>query len=224
MRLLMARAERAAARRADQRPRHRHADRARGSARRLAGHARGRQPRPLLRRARLRRRLRAHRDGGIRHLPGGIEQYIEQRGAEPRHRANPARALLTRGHGAGRRAAPRGAQGGPALQNASWGDWRARSSASPSASGRCTSRWPRTPPTTLAWRSCSPSSSATPPSAKRSRRRGWRRQRPWKADLAPLGAPDPRSQASRSRAPRPPYSSAARRRARLLSRGRRGAA
>ena len=55
------RAERAAARRADQRPRHRHAHRAGGPARRLAGDARGRQPRPLLRRARVRQRLRAHR-------------------------------------------------------------------------------------------------------------------------------------------------------------------
>ena len=51
--------ERPAARRADQRPRHRHADRAGGPARRLARHARRRQPRPLLRRARLRRRPRA---------------------------------------------------------------------------------------------------------------------------------------------------------------------
>ena len=48
------RAQRAAARRADQRPRHRHAHRARGPARRLAGHARRRQPRPLLPRAGLR--------------------------------------------------------------------------------------------------------------------------------------------------------------------------
>ena len=44
--------------RADQRPRHRHAHRAGGSARRLAGDAGGRQPRPLLRRARLRQRVR----------------------------------------------------------------------------------------------------------------------------------------------------------------------
>ena len=45
------RAERAAARRADQRPRHRHAHRAGGPARRLAGHADRRQPRPVLPRA-----------------------------------------------------------------------------------------------------------------------------------------------------------------------------
>ena len=56
------RAERPAARRADERPRHRHAHRARGPARRVARHARRRQPRPLLRRARLRRRPRAHDD------------------------------------------------------------------------------------------------------------------------------------------------------------------
>ena len=55
------RAQRPAARRAHQRPRHRHADRARGPARRLARHARGRLPRSLLRRARVRQRLRAHR-------------------------------------------------------------------------------------------------------------------------------------------------------------------
>ena len=87
------RAERAAARRADQRPRHRHADRARGPARRLARHARRRQPRPLLRRARLRRRLRARRaDGELRHLPRGIEQYLESRGSASRRRRSSAAA------------------------------------------------------------------------------------------------------------------------------------
>ena len=74
------RAQRPHARRAHQRPRHRHAHRARGPARRLARHARGRQPRPLLRRARVRRRLRARRaTAALRHLPGGIDQYLELR-------------------------------------------------------------------------------------------------------------------------------------------------
>ena len=52
------RAQRAAPRRADQRPRHRDAQRARGPARRLAGHAGRGLPRPLLPRARLRPRRR----------------------------------------------------------------------------------------------------------------------------------------------------------------------
>ena len=104
-------AERAAARRADERPRHRHAHRARGSARRLAGDARGGQPRPLLRRAGVRRRLRAHR-------------RRRDRAHARRHRAVPraaprSRSGARRDSTEPRRAGPgsagaRGAQGGPA--------------------------------------------------------------------------------------------------------------
>ena len=94
------RAQRAAARRADQRPRHRHADRARGPARRLARHARRRQPRPLLRRARLRRRLRAHRRR--RHPPPAR-----------RDRAVPRAAARRRGAAAPPPPARRGARAPP---------------------------------------------------------------------------------------------------------------
>ena len=98
------RAERAAARRADERPRHRHPRRARGPARRLAGHAGRGQPRPLLRRARVRRRARA--DG--------------RRAAAPparRHRAVPRAAPRRRG-GPGRRGRPPGQAGGPRRRGA----------------------------------------------------------------------------------------------------------
>ena len=98
------RAERAAARRADQRPRHRHAHRARGPARRLAGHARGRQPRPLLRRARVRRRLRA--DRRRRHPPPARAASSSTsrcaRGAERPRRRAPARAAPRAAPPAGR--------------------------------------------------------------------------------------------------------------------------
>ena len=55
------RAERAGARRADQRPRHRHPHRAGGPARQLPRHGAGRQPRPVLRRPGLRQGGRAAR-------------------------------------------------------------------------------------------------------------------------------------------------------------------
>ena len=80
--------ERPAARRADERPRHRHADRARGPARRLAGHARRRHPRPLVRRARLRRRLRAHRRGRAA-PPAGRDRAVPR--PAPRGRRAPRR-------------------------------------------------------------------------------------------------------------------------------------
>ena len=69
------------------------------------GHARRGEPRPLLRRARLRRRLRAHGRRRDPPPPGGIEQYVELRARRPRRpgaappaprarRAAPAGAVL----------------------------------------------------------------------------------------------------------------------------------
>ena len=96
-------------------------------------------------------------DGSIRHLPGGIEQYLALRrpdssaGARGRaHRAQP-----------GRRA--RGAQGGRAA--------RARAREVARARGRrCTRRWRRARPTICACASCRTRSVRTPPSVT-----GWRR-------------------------------------------------
>ena len=72
------RAERAVARRADQRPRHRHADRDRGLPRRLAGNVDRRHARPVLPRTRHRRHVCAHRQRALRP-------------AARRHRAVPGR-------------------------------------------------------------------------------------------------------------------------------------
>ncbi len=125
------RAQRAAARRAHQRPRHRHADGARGPARRLARHARRRQPRPLLRRARLRRRLRAH--------AGPAESATSRAGSTSTWSSGalssstgPRRRLRARtAKRPGRGCAPSARR--PSAPNARSSGWKPRSSASPSA-------------------------------------------------------------------------------------------
>ena len=98
-------------------------------------------------------------DGAIRHLPGGIEQYVALR----------ARRRSGRRRGAGGSPAPRG--GRPAARRAtparrSRGS-SGRSTGSPSARPSCTRRWPPPRPTTSACASCSPSSRRSPASATR---------------------------------------------------------
>ena len=127
------RAQRPPARRADQRPRHRHADRARGPARRLAGHARRGHPRPLLRRARLRRRLRADRRrrapppaGRHRPVPGaaprGDRAGLRRRPRLPPRRPRPAPSA--RGAQGGRPDRARARQARRARDGAARGDGR----------------------------------------------------------------------------------------------------
>ena len=172
MRLLMARAERAAARRADQRPRHRHADGARGPARRLARHARRRQPRPLLRRARLRRRLRAHRDGRDRATcPAASSSTSRGAGATPSRPRRPSHPRRSRPPP--RRAAPaarrRRRQRGSSARSRSW---RARRRS-------CTPRSSSTRPTTTRSPRSTVGCASWWPSASASRRRGSRTPSCW---------------------------------------------
>ena len=70
-------------------------------------------------------------DGGLRHLPGGIDQYLALRHAEA---VPPSSAAAARAAGAGGRRGARGAQGGGAAGA------RARALAA-SARPRCTRRW-----------------------------------------------------------------------------------
>ena len=73
------RAQRAAPRRADQRPRHRHPQRGRGLPRQLAGHAGRRLARPLLPRAGHRLDLGADgRRPDRACCPRGVDEYLEQ--------------------------------------------------------------------------------------------------------------------------------------------------
>ena len=121
-------------------------------------------------------------DGGIRHLPGGIDQYVEllARQASPRPRRAPSDAQAeTAPHGrdAARarkqvqrieRALDRIADRETALHDAM-------------AAAR---------PTTRSARSCRPSSRHSPPSARGSRPRGWRPRR--RSRPEPRGRPVPR--------------------------------
>ena len=70
--------------------------RARGPARRLAGHAGRRQPRPVPRRAGVRHGRRAARRRQVTHLPGGIEEYLARRGHGAQRRSG-ARPRWSRG-------------------------------------------------------------------------------------------------------------------------------
>ena len=72
-------------------------------------------------------------DGGVRHLPGGIEQYLELRHAAAGRRRRPPRAAA--------RPAPRPARC-CARRARRWRGWSARSRGSPRASRRCTRTWP----------------------------------------------------------------------------------
>ena len=98
------RAQRAAARRADERPRHRHADRARGPARRL-GRARWWWSRTTGTSwsGSATRRSRMLGDGGLRDLPGGVDEYLALRRAR---RAPAAAPGAGRRRGSGRRREP----------------------------------------------------------------------------------------------------------------------
>ena len=99
------------------------------------GHAGGRQPRSVPRRARVRRRLRDRRRRlTLRHLPGGIDQYLDERRAEapppppPPPRASRADARRAGAPGAPRRVAA-GARAGAARDprgGAARADGRAR--------------------------------------------------------------------------------------------------
>ena len=107
LRLLAGRAQRAAARRADQRPRHRHAGRAGGPARLVAGHARRGQPRPVPGGAGLRpddRHVRRRPAAGParrgRRVPGAARRP-DVAGARPGGRAAGAGRLAGRREGAG---------------------------------------------------------------------------------------------------------------------------
>ena len=102
--------------------------------------------------------------GGIRHLPGGIEQYLEERRAAEAAAAAPRAAAAGERRRAPGRGRPRRAQGRPAAR-ARAGE--ARGSARPP----CTRRWPRARPTTRGSPSCRTSSTRSPPSATSSRRR-----------------------------------------------------
>ena len=86
-------------------------------------------------------------DGGIRHLPGGIEQYLALRRADAAPPPPPPRrgAAAPAGRRRARRAARR------------WRGSSARSSGSGSARRRCTRRWRPARPTTCACASCRPS-------------------------------------------------------------------
>ncbi len=137
-------AQRAAARRAHQRPRHRDADRARGLPRRLARDARRGLARPLLPGAGHRRDLRpARRRPGLDAAArgGGVPRATGRRPRPPRSApGTPAGRLGPEGV---RRRDPRGPQGRRPHRQAA-------APRSPSASRRCTPSWSSTPPTTSA--------------------------------------------------------------------------
>ena len=86
-------------------------------------------------------------DGAIRHLPGGIEQYVRARegAATPRRRRGRLRAA----------APPPARPSAPAARRPP--GWSGRWTSSPSAKRRCTSRWPPAPPTPTACASSRPS-------------------------------------------------------------------
>ncbi len=88
--------------------------------------------------------------GEIRHLPGGIEQYLEQRRAE---QAPPAAPAPQKAAALSRRRAP---SSGPRARTSSGSSARWRSSGS--ARPRCTRRWRPAPPITRGSRSCRPDS------------------------------------------------------------------
>ena len=208
MRLLMGEPNVLLARRAHERPRHRHAHRARGPARQLAGHARRRQPRPLVRRARVRRRARAGRPrrdppsaGRHRAVRRGVARGDGGRRGEP---AREARAdcerRRRRGSGAARPAA-RSARRARSSAASS-----ARSTASASARRGCTRRWPRRRRTTCASASSPPSCAPSRPSATTSRPRGSRPPPCSSADAAGRRGRGQRGALSRSVDPEPPRS------------------
>ena len=125
-------------------------------------------------------------DGGLRHLPGGIEQYVAVARAAAAAAAEPAAPPARRG---GRGRAPAAGGGGATraarkeigrLEKALERVERARE---PS----CTRRWPPAPPTTRGCASCRTSSPRRPPSASASRRRGWRPRSCWRPELRARG-------------------------------------
>ena len=114
-------------------------------------------------------------DGAIRHLPGGIEQYVQSR-RDGRGGAGADRRAAGAAPGRRRRPTPRAAARRARRARRS-SAWSARSSGSARASASCTRRWRRARPITPACASCRPSSRPAPPSASSSRRRGWRPRR-----------------------------------------------
>ncbi len=106
--------------------------------------------------------------GGIRHLPGGIDQYIAERRARAEAPPAPRRRAARTATEPGRRP-PAPSSAPPARRSpASSG----RSTSSPRATRSCRRRWPRRPPTTCGWASSRRSSRRCAPSARRSRRPG----------------------------------------------------
>ena len=155
LRLLMGEPNVLRARRADQRPRHRHAHRARGPARRLAGHARRRLPRPVPARAGLPTgRSRCSATAGSATCPAAstststLRQAASLAGAgttvrRREHRPAPATAPAS-GHL--RPARPPGRSRAARKEMA-----RIERQLAAARGGRgdaCTRRWPRRPPTT----------------------------------------------------------------------------
>ncbi len=118
--------------------------------------------------------------GGLDHLPGGIDQYLELRRAA-------APPPLRRASGAGSRPAPSCA---PTARRSPGSSARSRSSRA--ARRRCRSRWPRPPATTCGWASSRPSSRPRAPSASRPRRPGSSSPRRWRAASQPTSRAGPR--------------------------------
>ncbi len=107
--------------------------------------------------------------GHIRHLPGGIEQYLKERAEqeESRPAARAAREVSLRPAPGAARSARR-----PSAANASYGSSSARSRHWTRARARLASRWPRARAITCAWLSSKASSSACAANASSSRGRG----------------------------------------------------
>ena len=151
------RAERAGARRAHQRPRHRHPHRAGGPARQLPRHGAGGQPRPVLRRPGLRQGRRAarrrhagraaRRGGGVPAPPGRRRCAADHGGRRRRH--PPGRAAVD----LGARRSPRRMRGRRRRRRAGWSG--GCSSWTPTRRS-CTSSSPPRPPTTRRRRSSTP--------------------------------------------------------------------
>ncbi len=162
------RAERAAAGRAHQRPRHRHADGDRGLPRLLARHLDRGQPRPLLPRAGLRRHVRP--DG--RRVVCAAARWGRAVSGAPARAAGPAR--VPRPSKRPRPPGPHPARPQPVRPartsvgwSSTWPDWTA-------ASWRCMPRWLRVPPTTSGSRACSANWTRSRSRRRPRRRPGWR--------------------------------------------------
>ena len=149
------RAQRAAARRADERPRHRHVDRARGPARRLGRHAGGRLARPVLPGAGLRhdgRDARRRRAAGPAGRGGRVPRAAPGRGGcAGRRRGRRRRRRRCRRASRGRPTRPR-----PGRRARSWPGWSGSWTSCATGRPGCTTTWRLQRPTTNGCSSSTP--------------------------------------------------------------------